>query len=149
MSFHKNSLFQSEGPKMSPFSLGSCCYKQIIFVMTKRHRAANHGEEHCKGHGRRWDTERLRGVTPVLVLRHGGRLRATLKSTAGEPAVLFTIAQGRIWESLAVHIPNLPDTNARTLALRISPLGAFLCPSVAQVRSAPLRRGLQLDDAWS
>ena len=32
-----------------------------------------------------------------------------------------------------------------------SPLGAFLCPSVAQVRSAPcdaLRRGLQLDDAW-
>ncbi|KAL5502618.1 hypothetical protein EMCRGX_G009419 [Ephydatia muelleri] len=32
-----------------------------------------------------------------------------------------------------------------------SPLGAFLCPSVAQVRSAPcdaLRRGLHLDDAW-
>eukprot|EP00731_Ephydatia_muelleri_P006424 Em0003g672a len=32
-----------------------------------------------------------------------------------------------------------------------SPLGAFLCPSVAQVRSAPcdaLRRSLHLDDAW-
>ena len=55
-------------------------------------------------------------------------------------------------ESLAVHMPNLPDTDAKTLALRMSPLGAFLCPSVAQVRSAPcdaLRRGFQLDDAWS
>ena len=46
-------------------------------------------------------TKRLRGVTQcwcfdtVVV-----RLRATLKSTAGEPAVLFAIAQGRIWNSL-------------------------------------------------
>ena len=55
-------------------------------------------------------------------------------------------------ESLAVHMPNLPDTDAITLALRMPPLGAFLCPSVAQVRSAPcdaLCRGFQLDDAWS
>ena len=40
-------------------------------------------------------------------------------------------------ESLAVH---MPDTDARTLALRMSPLGAFLCPSVAQVRSSLVPR---------
>ena len=56
----------------------------------------------------------------MLVLRHGGRLRATLKSTAEEPAVLFAIAHARKdLESLAVHMPNLPDTDARTLALRM------------------------------
>ena len=77
-----------------------CIELKTVLLRTKRHRVSNHGEEHRKGQsvpGRRWDTERLRGVTPVLVLRHGGRLRATLKSTAGEPAVLFAIAQGRIW----------------------------------------------------
>ena len=76
---------------------------KTVLLRTKRHRAENHGEEHRKGQsvpGRRWDTERHRGVTPVLVLRHGGRLRATLKSIAGEPAVLFAIAQGRIWNRL-------------------------------------------------
>ena len=81
----------------------------------------------------------------MLVLRHGGCLRAMLKSTIRDSA-------RKDLESLAVHMPNLPDTDAKTLALRMSPLGAFLCPSVAQVRSAPcdaLCRGFQLDDAWS
>ncbi|KAL5478018.1 hypothetical protein EMCRGX_G024901 [Ephydatia muelleri] len=30
-----------------------------------------------------------------------------------------------------------------------SPLGAFLCPSVANAPCDALRRGLQLDDTWS
>ena len=52
--------------------------------MTKHHRAGNHGEEHRKGQsvpGRRWDTERLRGVTfgaRVFLHRYLGNLACGL-----------------------------------------------------------------------
>ena len=113
----------------------------------KPRRRASQGAE------RTWATlghRKLRGVTPVLVLRHGGRLRATLKSTAGEPAVLFAIAQGRIWNrwQSTCQIPMQKHSRSEC-----HPSEPFCVPaSPMQVRSAPcdaLRRGLQLDDAWS
>ncbi|KAL5497539.1 hypothetical protein EMCRGX_G014027 [Ephydatia muelleri] len=63
--------------------------------MTKRHRAGNHGEEHRKGQsvpGRRWDTDRLRGVTFGAVARRRPPCRST--STGVTPRSL-SVSQRR------------------------------------------------------
>eukprot|EP00731_Ephydatia_muelleri_P019442 Em0012g267a len=111
--------------------------------MTKRHRAANHGEERRKRQsvpGRRWDTCFL----------------ALLEDDHRVEVVSFPDphTQQRLDYITATCIANAYQAGDETSVEAPapgSPLGAFLCPSVAQVRSAPcdaLRRGLQLDDAW-
>ena len=153
----RNRFFKAKGPKCHQISLGSCCYKQLFFVMSdkvddgcnrtengysqnqasssfKPRRRASQGAERTwatLGHRKapRGDPgagASTRWSTSSNAKKHCRRTSSTICDSARKDL-----------ESLAVHMPNLPDTDAKTLALRMSPLGAFLCPSVAQVRSAP------------
>ena len=87
------------------------------WVVLKHHPAAINGGEQAKGYSipeHRCSRQKLRGVTPVLVIRHGSGHRAKLKSIAGGPGVLFVIVQQRNWIIVAAYMPNLPDTDARS-----------------------------------
>ena len=107
-----NSDSQTSGLKNAPFSDEfRCCYNQLLSVMAEEvggskngsfqnqaspHPAAINGGEQAKGHsvlGHRCSRQKLRGVTSVLVRRHGGCHRAKLKSIARGPAALLVRVQ--------------------------------------------------------
>ena len=65
--------------------------KSSSFI-TKHHPAVINGGEQANGQsvpGHHSSRQKLRGVTPVLVLWHSGRHRVKLKSIAGGPVVLY------------------------------------------------------------
>ena len=60
----------------------------------------------------------------MLVLRHCRRHRAKLKSIyCRRTSSTICESAAKELDSLAVHMPNLPDTDARTLALRMFYIG--------------------------
>ena len=109
-------------------SLKQCCYNQLLLVMADEVGGGKNGSfqnqapsssdqrrRATKGADHRYSRQKLRGVTPVLVLWHGGHHRAKLKSTAGGPAVLFVRVQQRNW----ILLPRICQT----------------CPTLMQERS--------------
>ena len=153
MSFHKNSLFQSEGPKMSPFSLGSCCYKQIIFCYDqvssscKPRRRASQGALATLGHRKapRGDPSAgasTRWSSSSNAKKHCRRTSSTIHDSARKD---LGIACSPHTKFARYRCKNTRASNITPRSLSVSQRrpGSLCAPCDA------LRHGLQLDDAWS